>query len=114
MELMAETELLDILAPEIARGLKGEPENEEAALRRRRLWAYLAAMDRLTERRNVPPTNALLLSDNAAETDVLLELAERTGRHFLYFQEMPSQHWFPGDGTGIASGGSSGREARPS
>jgi hypothetical protein len=46
--------------------------------------------------------NALLLSDNAAETDVLLELAERTGRHFLYFQEMPSQHWFPGDGTGIA------------
>jgi predicted O-methyltransferase YrrM len=46
--------------------------------------------------------NALLLSDNAAETDVLVQLAERTGRRFLYFQEMPSRHWFPGDGTGIA------------
>ena len=46
--------------------------------------------------------DALLISDNAAETDVLLHLAERTGRRFLYFQEMPSRHWFPGDGTGIA------------
>jgi poly(A) polymerase len=67
MELMAETELLDILAPEIARGLKPRspdqpPEDEEAALRRRRLWAYLDALDRSTERRSVPPTNALLLA----------------------------------------------------
>ena len=41
MELLLETELLEILAPEIARGLKGEPDGEETALRRARLWGYL-------------------------------------------------------------------------
>lgn len=46
--------------------------------------------------------SALLLTDNAAETDVLIRHAERTGRGFLYFQEVPSGHWHPGDGTGIA------------
>ncbi len=61
MELLLETELLDLLAPEIARGLRGEPADEEATLRRARLWAYLAALDRSTERRPIPPTNALLL-----------------------------------------------------
>jgi poly(A) polymerase len=62
MELLVETDLLEIMAPEIARGLKGPPENDEAALRRSRLWAYLDALDRSTERRSVPPTNALLLA----------------------------------------------------
>src|SRR3954463_1094711 len=69
MELLIETELIDILAPEIARGLRPRsnaadlpPEDEEAALRRPRLWAYLEALDRSTERRSVPPTNALLLA----------------------------------------------------
>ncbi|MQA59936.1 MAG: class I SAM-dependent methyltransferase [Actinophytocola sp.] len=46
--------------------------------------------------------SAVLLTDNAAETDVLLRLAEQTGRKFLYFQEEPDRHWHPGDGTGIA------------
>lgn len=46
--------------------------------------------------------DAVLVTDNAAETDVLVRHAERTGRHFLYFQERPDQHWHPGDGTGIA------------
>lgn len=46
--------------------------------------------------------DAVLLTDNAAETDVLAEIAERTGRRFLYFQEVPDGHWHPGDGTGIA------------
>ncbi|PXY37846.1 class I SAM-dependent methyltransferase [Prauserella flavalba] len=46
--------------------------------------------------------NAVLLTDNAAETDVLIEHAEKTGRRFLYFQEQPEDHWHPGDGTGIA------------
>jgi hypothetical protein len=39
-----------------------QAEDEEATLRRRRLWAYLEALDRSTERRSVPPTNALLLA----------------------------------------------------
>lgn len=50
---------------------------------------------------NLAP-DAVLLTDNAAETDVLAQIAERTGRRFLYFQEVPDGHWHPGDGTGIA------------
>jgi hypothetical protein len=46
--------------------------------------------------------SAVLLTDNAAETDVLVRHAEKTGRRFLYFQELPERHWHPGDGTGIA------------
>lgn len=47
-------------------------------------------------------SGAVLLTDNAAETDVLARIAERTGRRFLYFHEVPDGHWHPGDGTGIA------------
>jgi poly(A) polymerase len=62
MELLVETDLVDILVPEIARGLKGEPADAEAALRRTRLWGYLAALDRSTALRPVAPTNALILA----------------------------------------------------
>jgi poly(A) polymerase len=62
MELLLETELLDLMAPDIARGLRGDPPDEEATRRRARLWGYLAALDRSTERRPVPPSNALLLA----------------------------------------------------
>src|SRR5450432_700418 len=62
MELLLETEMLELLAPEIARGLKNQPADPEAALRRTRLWGYLAALDRSTARRPVPPSNALLLA----------------------------------------------------
>jgi poly(A) polymerase len=62
MELLVETDLLDIFAPEIARGLMGEPSDADAALRRSRLWGYLAALDRSTALRPVPPSNALLLA----------------------------------------------------
>jgi hypothetical protein len=50
------------MAPEIARGLRGESADEEVGRRRARLWGYLAALDRSTERRPIPPTNALLLA----------------------------------------------------
>src|SRR5215831_11029997 len=60
MELLVETELLELLVPEIARGLRGEPADAEAVLRRARLWGYLAALDRSTDRRPVAPSNALL------------------------------------------------------
>ena len=62
MELLLETELLEILAPEMVHGLKGEPDGEETALRRARFWGYLAALDRSTALRPVPPSNALLLA----------------------------------------------------
>jgi poly(A) polymerase len=62
MALLLETELLDLLAPDIARGLRGDSPDEETTRRRARLWGYLAALDRSTERRPVPPSNALLLA----------------------------------------------------
>ena len=91
MELLVETDLLQMLTPETARGWRPAPpardrdadavlgtgemaavgegaegatgESEaEAARLRARLWAYLAALDRSTERRPIPPPNALILA----------------------------------------------------
>src|SRR5436190_3737962 len=62
MELLIETELLEILAPELVRGLKPDAETEEAALHRARFWGYMAALDRSSAVRPVPPSNALLLA----------------------------------------------------
>src|SRR3954467_9392417 len=62
MELLLETDLLEILAPEVVRGLKAEEDAEAAALHRGRFWGYLAALDRSAAVRPVPPSNALLLA----------------------------------------------------
>jgi poly(A) polymerase len=71
MEILLEAELLELLAPELSRALRDDPlalaETDPAKLeiiqrRRARLWAYLAALDRSTARRTVPPTNSLLLA----------------------------------------------------
>jgi len=62
LELLVETDLLELLVPELARGLKGEPADAEAALRRSRLWGYMAALDRSTAARPVAPSNALILA----------------------------------------------------
>lgn len=45
---------------------------------------------------------ALVLSDNAHVTPALPNWAEATGRRFLYFQEQPAGHWYPGGGIGAA------------
>jgi predicted O-methyltransferase YrrM len=45
---------------------------------------------------------AALITDNVTITDVLPEHAERTGRRFLAYRETPVDHWFPGDGIGLA------------
>jgi predicted O-methyltransferase YrrM len=45
---------------------------------------------------------ALVLSDNSDITSKLLEFARETGREFLYFAEKPRNHWWPGDGIGVA------------
>ncbi len=47
-------------------------------------------------------SRALVLSDNADCTGELLKFAERTGRQFLFFAEKPKDHWWPGDGIGVA------------
>ena len=62
MELLLGTELLDILVPELARGLHGEAADEESAVRRSRLWGYLGALDRQSSRRPTSPSNALILA----------------------------------------------------
>jgi Methyltransferase domain len=46
---------------------------------------------------------AMVLSDNAHESDALLRWAEQSGRRFTFFREEPSGHWWPGDGIGAAS-----------
>ena len=45
---------------------------------------------------------AILLTDNVTATNVLAEHAERTGRRFLAYRESPANHWYPGDGIGVA------------
>ncbi|GAB3955029.1 class I SAM-dependent methyltransferase [Micromonospora vulcania] len=45
---------------------------------------------------------AILLTDNVTSTNVLAEHAERTGRRFLAYRESPVNHWYPGDGIGVA------------
>ncbi|MFE9918494.1 O-methyltransferase [Micromonospora sp. NPDC005553] len=45
---------------------------------------------------------AILLTDNVTSTNVLAEYAERTGRRFLAYRETPANHWYPGDGIGVA------------
>ena len=45
---------------------------------------------------------ALVMSDNSHETLKLLEFARQTGRNFLFFQELPKDHWWPGAGIGTA------------
>jgi predicted O-methyltransferase YrrM len=46
--------------------------------------------------------NAVILGDNAHVTDALLEFSLRTDRQFLFFQEKPADHWYPGAGIGIS------------
>jgi predicted O-methyltransferase YrrM len=45
---------------------------------------------------------SLVLSDNSQQTSKLLEFAQRIGKSFLYFQDQPKNHWWPGDGIGAA------------
>lgn len=45
---------------------------------------------------------ALVLSDNAHETNELAEWAERKGMSFAFFGERPEGHWAAGDGIGVA------------
>lgn len=56
---------------------------------------YRAVRDKLAP-------GAVLVGDNAHVTDRLVRFAEATGRSFLYFQEEPKDHWYPGGGLGLA------------
>jgi poly(A) polymerase len=61
IELLLETELIELLAPELVRMVK-DGDEDEATLRRSRFWAYLTALDKSSAVRPVAPSNALLLA----------------------------------------------------
>jgi hypothetical protein len=46
--------------------------------------------------------DAVVLSDNAHASTALSEWAERNDRQYLFFREQPTDHWWPGDGIGVA------------
>lgn len=46
--------------------------------------------------------DAVILGDNAHETDRLFQFAQASGRKFLYFGELPADHWYSGGGIGFA------------
>jgi predicted O-methyltransferase YrrM len=63
------------------------PEHESAE--------YRVALPRLAE-------GALVLSDNAHDCDALWRFARETKRRYAFFAEQPQDHWFPGEGIGLA------------
>jgi hypothetical protein len=46
--------------------------------------------------------STILISDNAHANDELAKFARATSRSFLYFQEKPREHFYPGAGIGVA------------
>lgn len=53
---------------------------------------------------------ALVISDNAHVTQQLSSWAEQSGWSYLFFDERPDGHWYPGDGIGIAMGSRAGAD----
>lgn len=56
---------------------------------------YLTIADKLSE-------SAVILGDNSHCTDKLFQFSLQTDRQFIYFQEKPKNHWYPGGGIGIS------------
>ena len=46
--------------------------------------------------------HGVILGDNAHATDALLDYSREMGRDFVFFDERPSGHWYPGAGIGIS------------
>lgn len=46
--------------------------------------------------------NSIIIGDNSHSNSRLRQFALSTGRKFLFFQEMPNKHWYPGGGIGAA------------
>jgi predicted O-methyltransferase YrrM len=45
---------------------------------------------------------AVIIGDNAHVSPMLARFATETGRQFLFFHEVPEDHWYPGAGLGMA------------
>lgn len=46
--------------------------------------------------------SAIILGDNAHATGKLAQFSREQGRRFLFFGEVPKDHWYPGAGIGIS------------
>ncbi len=46
--------------------------------------------------------NAVLLGDNSDVSDALFRFSREQQRQFLYFQDKPADHWYPGSGNGFS------------
>jgi predicted O-methyltransferase YrrM len=56
---------------------------------------YLTIAPKLSE-------DAVVIGDNAHVTEELLHFSRAAGRHFLFFQEEPLDHWYFGAGIGLS------------
>ncbi|HXJ56920.1 MAG TPA: class I SAM-dependent methyltransferase [Verrucomicrobiae bacterium] len=59
-------------------------------------WAEFLAIEPRLHRASI------VMSDNSQQTTKMREFALRLGKSFLYFQDQPKGHWWPGDGIGAA------------
>ena len=46
--------------------------------------------------------HSIILGDNAHCTGKLADFSRESGRNFIFFQEIPKDHWYPGAGIGIS------------
>jgi len=46
--------------------------------------------------------HAVILGDNSHVTNRLCDFSVRNNRRFVFFQEQPAKHWYPGAGIGIS------------
>jgi hypothetical protein len=46
--------------------------------------------------------NAWIIGDNSHVTDSLFNFSKSNGRNFVFFNEVPKDHWYPGAGIGIS------------
>ncbi len=52
--------------------------------------------------KNKLSVNAFLLGDNSHVTDSLRNFSNNNGRNFVFFREVPRDHWYPGAGIGFS------------
>ncbi|WNM64075.1 class I SAM-dependent methyltransferase [Candidatus Nitrospira neomarina] len=69
--------------------------NDSAHSAEYELREYHTIQNKLTQ-------NAFILGDNSHCTDKLFQFSRMTGRNYLFFQEVPKDHWYPGAGIGVA------------
>lgn len=52
--------------------------------------------------KNLLSYRSVILGDNSHVTNSLRNFSEKYGRHYIFFKEIPHEHWYPGAGIGIS------------